>query len=160
MPAPKPLARVAVLLVVAIPLVACGPGYQTKREELHDTARQFNDDVRWKRLTAAAAAVEEPRREQWLGEMKRAARAFTIVDYEFRPVTIGSDEAVIEVDLSFHRVGGVRIEQMRRRQLWRHTGGSWQLLADREVPREDEPPPSSMPEFGVDPTADAEPSSP
>ncbi|MGM0575482.1 MAG: hypothetical protein ACQEXJ_07100 [Myxococcota bacterium] len=146
----RTLSVLAVLLLATVTAQACGPGYRTKREKLQDTARQFNDDLRWKRLRSAAQAVPVERRTSWLARMERSSRAFTIVDYELTPVEIRDEVAVLQVDVSYHRAGGVHMKRTRRQQVWRYHSEGWKLDADKEVPREDRPPPEGLPDFGAE----------
>ena len=142
-------------LLAALLVSACGPGYQSSREKLHETATRFNDNVRWQRYRAAAAALPLDRRESWVAAMQRASQHFTVADYEVRPVEVGPEQAVLEVDMVFHRVGGVVIEQMRRRQIWQYASGSWLLVSDMEIPHTEGPPPDSLPELQAPPAVAA-----
>ncbi len=145
----RPSATLPVLALLFAAATACGPGYRSPEEKLQDTATRFNDNVRWQRYRAAALALPLDRREAWVAAMERASRHFTVADYEVRPVEVGAEQAILQVDMVYHRVGGVVIEQMRRRQTWGYEGGGWLLVADVEIPRLEGPPPDSLPELSA-----------
>jgi hypothetical protein len=137
-----------VALLVAAALGACSPAYQTNKDALRDDSARFNENLRWQRFREASLSVAPEVRDAWLASQERAGAVFTIADYEAKPVEVGREHAVLVVDLVYHRVGDVTVHQQRRRQLWRYQKGTWFIESDREIPREELPPPDALPEFG------------
>ncbi|MEZ4269263.1 MAG: hypothetical protein R3F39_23140 [Myxococcota bacterium] len=135
-------------LTLLLALGACSPAYQTNKDALRDDSQRFNENLRWQRFREASVSVAPEVREAWLHSQERAGSVFNIADYEIKPVEVGREHAVLLVDLIFHRVGDVTVHQQRRRQIWRYQKGTWFIESDREIPREDGPPPDALPEFG------------
>lgn len=149
-----PVRRLVVVLPLLGLLVASCAGYKNARDKLHATSFTFNDNVRWQRFRAAARSIPEPRREAWVVAMERAARSFTIADWDMVPVEIGDDTAVLHVDLVYLQSPGVTVQHMRRRQVWRHDLGDWTLESDIEVPYEESGAPPGLPDLvGPEPEA-------
>ncbi|MCB9727999.1 MAG: hypothetical protein H6744_11990 [Deltaproteobacteria bacterium] len=138
---------IASFVVLATP--GCAPTYQTNKDRLRDDSQRFNENLRWQRFREASLSVAPEAREAWLRSQERAGSVFTIADYEVKPVEVGRELAVLQVDLVFHRVGDVTIHQQRRQQVWRYQKGTWFLESDREIPRDEEPPPDHLPDFGT-----------
>lgn len=138
----------ALVLALFGPTIAgCGSLYKSKPEQLKASVRTFNENVRWKRYHAASDFIPEERREAWARAMERAGAVFTVTDYDFAPVLVEGDEAIIQVDLTYHRVHGVVVLPMRRKQVWVYANNEWYLDADTEVEIGDEPPPDRLPDL-------------
>ncbi len=145
--------RIAILLAATMfvgllsVIGGCGSLYKSKPEQLKASVRTFNENVRWKRYHAASDFIPEERREAWARAMERAGAVFTVTDYDFAPVLVEGDEAIIQVDLTYHRVHGVHVLPMRRKQVWQYVNNEWYLDSDTEVEVSDEPLPDSLPDL-------------
>ena len=146
------LLLIAALSVITVTTLGCATLYKSRPEQLKVAVRTFNENVRWKRFRAAADRVPEDRREAWVRGMQRAGAAYTITDYEFSPVEIGDDKAIIQVDLTYHAIHGVVVKPMRRQQVWRWENNDWELESDSkvEIVKEQAPPATAIPDFLVD----------
>lgn len=132
------------LLVGAVSCRSASPG-----QTLRDTVLQFNDNVRWQRFREAAQVLPPHRRAAWVTAMARAGRVIQIDEYDMRPVQIGPDYAVIEVDLAYHRHDDMRVRTEKREQVWRLKDDVWLLESDREVVFEDQGLPGRFPELSA-----------
>ena len=141
----KRLVAVSLVLAVALECVACTAAFKGQAEQLKDEVVQFNENVRWGRYRAAARWVPGKHRDLWVRQMERAGQVFRITDYEVTPVEISPELAVMYVDVSYHRVGGVLVERSRRKQTWKYVD-TWTLASEKEIPIEDILP-DKMPEF-------------
>lgn len=152
---------IPLLLIVATgALAACG-STKTRPQQLRETVRVYNDNVRWKRFHAAARHIPQRQRDRWLHQAERAGKSMVIVDYEAIPVTIGDERAVIAVDLAYYRMPGVVVERARRKQVWVYKSGDWRLESERitAVPEPDATPaelPELLPVDGEPNPADAD----
>ena len=143
--------RVLGVLIVGwamISTVGCSSLVKNQTEQLRDDVARFNENVRWGRYRAAATQIPAVDRQGWLAAMEHAGRTFRILEYEVRPHQVKDDEAVVLVDITYHRHGGVVIERARRQQVWKRDG-DWYLSAERQsehLPEAEVP--TKFPEFG------------
>ena len=129
----------AFLTAVALLATLAGgcAGYKNTMERLKDTTTRFNQNVRWQRFEAASKSILPEHREAWVASMERAARTFTIAEFEVKPVDMGSDRAVLHVDLAYFQQPGVVLKHMRRQQVWKQMDTEWYLASDKELPADD-----------------------
>lgn len=141
----------ALVLVWALALVlasiSSGCSSATSSQKLRDTVLHFNDNVRWQRYRDAARALPPRRRAAWVTAMSRVGRVVSIDEYDMRPVEVGKDYAVIEVDLSYHRRDDLKVRREKRQQIWRLVEGAWILESDREVVLDEHQLPDRFPEL-------------
>ena len=135
----------ALVLTIGLQSAACGAMFKGQAEQLKDEVVQFNENVRWGRYRAAARWLPAKHADGWVRQMERAGQAFRITDYEVTPVEVAEEHAVMHVDVSYHRVNGVLIETMRRKQTWKFVDG-WKLQSEKEIPLERNLP-DKMPDF-------------
>jgi hypothetical protein len=131
--------------------MGCSGFYKTSGEKLKIEVRRFNENVRWQRFRAAAKSIPTERRDDWVGAMEHAATALRITDYDVRPVEVGTDIALMDVDIGYHRIDQVVIKRVRRRQTWRYEGGGWMLESETDIPIVDGPVPENLPRLQAAP---------
>lgn len=134
-------------LLLASLLVGCQT--TSSSQKLRDAVLHFHDNVRWQRYREAARALPPHRRAAWTTAMARMGRMISIDEYDMRPVEIGDDYAVIEVDLAYHRHDDMRVKREKRQQVWRLVDGAWVLESDAEVAIDERALPDRFPELSA-----------
>jgi hypothetical protein len=119
----------------------------TTSEKLRDTVLHFNDNVRWQRYRDAARALPPRRRAAWVTAMSRFGQVVSIDEYDMRPVEVGEDFAVIEVDLAYHRHDDLKVHREKRQQMWWLVDGAWMLKSDEKVILDESKLPDRFPEL-------------
>jgi len=127
-------ARRTVVLVIAVAAAAAAAcSHVPKGESLLDTARTYNDGVRWERFAAAATAVPPREREAFLDERDELAEDLRITDYEIVRVKERDDSAEIQVKLSWYLDSEGTVRDTWARQSWERHGRSWRIVAEERV---------------------------
>ncbi len=129
--------------------VLSGCSTASSSQKLQDAVLQFHDNVRWQRYREASRALPPHRRVAWTTAMTRMGRMVSIDEYDMRPVEIGNDYAVIEVDISYHRHDDMRVKREKRQQSWRFINGAWVLESDTEIALDDRGLPERFPELSA-----------
>lgn len=138
-------------LVMALLALSVLPSCRTasSSQKLRDAVLHFHDNVRWQRYREAARALPPHRRAAWTTAMTRMGRMVSIDEYDMRPVEVGDDYAVIEVDLAYHRHDDMRVKREKRQQTWRFVEGAWVLESDAEVALDERGLPERFPELSA-----------
>ena len=137
------------VLILVFLITSCLAGCQatSSSQKLRDAVLHFHDNVRWQRYREASRALPPHRRAAWTTAMTRMGQMIRIDEYDMRPVEIGDDYAVIEVDLAYHRHDDMRVKREKRQQFWRLVEGTWVLESDSEITIDDRGLPQKFPEL-------------
>ena len=110
---------------------------QPRAPDVSDTAKTYNDDVRWGRYYEASAQLPPELRAEFLKLLDDQSRPYRFTSVDLLQATPNQDGSRVEmlVSLEFYRLPSVQERKVQQRQLWRWDGGErrWFVEPDMAV---------------------------
>jgi hypothetical protein len=120
--------------IAIIVLCACGAPQVRSENDLSESIRLFNDDVRWGRFAAAAKSIPPAQRSQFVDEMDERADDLKITDYEIvRVDPQGGREARVHIKLSWYRASQGTVHETHALQSWERHGKAWRMVDETRL---------------------------
>ena len=114
--------------------IGCGPP-SSRTDTMMTAVRGYNEDVRWRRLPAAAARIPVSQRDPYLDEREALADDLRINEYDITRVHMGKKKktARVQVQYTWHRESRGNVHKTTAAQQWERRDGRWWLAEERRV---------------------------
>jgi hypothetical protein len=116
--------------VLALGLAGAGCGATSAPgETLLESARTYNDGLRWQRFSAAAARLPAAERTAFVDDWDQRSTDLKITDYDIVRVTpVGARRARVQVKLAWYRDSEGTLRETHALQTWEQRGKAWFLV--------------------------------
>ena len=115
--------KIRLLTLLLLGSAACvTPIIPPTMPDVEESAREYNNDVRWGRWQEAAAQVEPERRKAFLAMFDDSDRPFRFTEVEVlnsKPLSDDGTEMELLVSLEYYRLPSVKERKVRQTQVWR-----------------------------------------
>ena len=111
----------ALPLSLALASCATNPDAPPPRPpDVDDTAKAYNDDVRWGRYYEASAQLPAEQRDAFMKLLDDKMRPYRFTSVDLLQATPSDDGAKVEmlVSLEFYRLPSVQEQKVQQRQVW------------------------------------------
>lgn len=133
------LRRFLLALPFAFALSACAmmdPDAPPPRApEVNDTAKAYNDDVRWGRYYEASAQLPPDQRTEFLKLLDDSTHPYRFTSVDLLKATPSEDGAEVEmlVSLEYYRLPSMSEQKVQQRQLWRYDHAEQRWFVDPDL---------------------------
>lgn len=134
------LRRFLFALPFALALAGCATSSEDRPPrppDVDETAKAYNNDVRWGRYYEASAQLAPEQRGSFLKLLDDQARPYRFTSVDLLQATPSDDGAQVEmlVSLEYYRLPSVQEQKVRQRQLWKfdRTANRWFVDPDLAV---------------------------
>lgn len=124
--------RAACLALLVLGAGACG-GADTRRDDLLQAVRSFNEALRWATYESAARWVPADRREAFLAGLRDGVGPRRITEFTIRRLRVEPgpvDRAVAVVEMAWYRLPDTTVHTEVRYQTWRYEGRRWWMTEE------------------------------
>jgi len=103
--------------------------------EVGDTAKAYNDDVRWGRYYEASAQLPPEQRAPFLQLLDDKTRPYRFTSVDLLQTTPSADGSDVEmlVSLEFYRLPSVSEQKVQQRQHWRWDGAQQRWFVEPDL---------------------------
>ena len=103
--------------------------------DVDDTAKTYNDDVRWGRYYEASAQLPPEQRAAFMNLLDDQSRPYRFTSVDLLQATPSEDGAQVEmlVSLEFYRLPSVKEQKVQQRQLWTYDRAARRWFVDPDL---------------------------
>ena len=110
-------------------------GKPPRAPEVDETAKAYNNDVRWGRYYEASAQLPAEQRPQFLKLLDDSTHPYRFTSVDLLKATPNEDGAQVEmlVSLEYYRLPSMSEQKVQQRQLWRYDRAEKRWYVDPDL---------------------------